>query len=305
MVASCKRQCVRHQTLSDNSLDTADIADYVVAPVDQHLPGQTTSGAFFNWPLEVPVSMMSGSVCCTVSLHSFDMRVSEIKQIIEVKTGVPISEQDIYLDGCPNIMKDERRLCHYAEALYSSARRLCLVRRCQVPCQLDRSQWKRLKKEFQNSQRSGLAGFSLSPLGGDLEASPLRWRASIDGPAGSPYEGGQFALDIHIPPEYPYKPPSVVFSTPIFHPLVSPTGSIDVDMFHENWVPILTLEKIINRIQQELADPYSPQVQSAGTYSGCGNQEAAILSHHKEAFDRRARNETLEHATPLRSAADS
>jgi len=245
----------------------------------------------------MPVYMMSGAVACTISLHSMEMRVPEIKLVIELKTGIPQAEQDIFLDGCPAVMQDQCRLCHYADSLYKNSRKMNLVRRSASPKPVDISTLRRLRKEFLNIQRSQqLTGCSLAPLGGDVEANPLRWTASIDGAVDGPYEGGSFALDILLPADYPYKAPIIRFTTPIFHPLVAPSGSIDLALLHENWVPVMTLEKLLLKIKQELQSPYGPAGWSASLYTGCGNHEATSLSHDKVAFDQRAREETLLHA---------
>jgi len=260
---------------------------------------QMTAGPVANWPLQMPVLMMSGSVCCTIMLDSIDVRISEMKLLIEQKTSIPQEEQDIFFAGCPVLMRDDCRLCHYAEALYSSSRKIYLVRRSPPACELDRSTLRRLQKEFQNSQRSVvLAGCDLAPLDGDLEANPLRWAAMISGPSDGPYAGAAFALDISLPREYPYKPPVVRFATRIFHPLVPSSGAIDLPMLHENWVPCINLESIILRIKEELTDPYASPGWNGTHCCGCGNHEAAMLSHDKENFDRRAREETLAHASP-------
>jgi ubiquitin-protein ligase len=41
------------------------------------------------------------------------------------------------------------------------------------------------------------------------DANVLKWKASLTGPEGTPYDGGVFSLDITIPQEYPFKPPEV------------------------------------------------------------------------------------------------
>jgi len=243
---------------------------------------------------------MSGSIPCSIMLDSIDVRVSEIKLLIEQKIGIPQAEQDIFLNGCPTLMRDDCRLCHYAEALYNADRKIHLVRRSPPSSELDRSTVRRLRKEFQNIQRSTAlpqAGCTLAPLDGDLDSNPLRWTAQLSGPSDSPYAGGIFTLNISLPHEYPYKPPVVQFASPIFHPLVASSGSIDLPILHENWVPVINLENIVLRIKEELANPYAPAGWHGTDCCGCGNHEAALLSRDKDSFDRRAREETLGYST--------
>jgi ubiquitin-protein ligase len=45
-------------------------------------------------------------------------------------------------------------------------------------------------------------------LGASPVTDPYHFEVFIDGPAGSPYAGGTFRLDILIPKKYPFKPPS-------------------------------------------------------------------------------------------------
>lgn len=41
------------------------------------------------------------------------------------------------------------------------------------------------------------------------ESDLLKWRGTIKGPVGTPYEGGKFSIDIELPADYPFVPPKV------------------------------------------------------------------------------------------------
>ena len=75
-------------------------------------------------------------------------------------------------------------------------------------------------------------------------AAGLRCDVLSAGPGQSPYNGGIFFLNIVFPPEYPFKPPRVSFTTKIYHPNINEKGGICLDILKENWSPALTISKV-------------------------------------------------------------
>ena len=82
----------------------------------------------------------------------------------------------------------------------------------------------------------------------------FEWKATIEGPPDSPYEGGLFLLDISFPRSYPFKPPKVTFRTKIYHCNINSEGWISVDILHSTWMPSLNVEKLLLSIQSFLTD---------------------------------------------------
>ena len=84
----------------------------------------------------------------------------------------------------------------------------------------------------------------------------LKWKATIKGPPDSPYEGGEFHLDIELPKDYPAKPPEVDFHTKIYHPNIDrQDGSICLSILHYGWSPDYTISQVLLAIYCLLINP--------------------------------------------------
>jgi ubiquitin-conjugating enzyme (huntingtin interacting protein 2) len=82
----------------------------------------------------------------------------------------------------------------------------------------------RIAKELKEVAKNDTSGVTATPVS---ESDIRRLRGTIQGPEGTPYEGGVFEIDINIPDQYPFEPPKMKFLTKIWHPNISSqTGAI-------------------------------------------------------------------------------
>jgi ubiquitin-conjugating enzyme E2 D/E len=142
----------------------------------------------------------------------------------------------------------------------------------------------RIQKELLEIQRDPPANCSAGPEGEDL----YEWQASIMGPRDSPYQGGVFWLKIHFPKDYPFKPPKVMFLTKIYHPNISSSGAICIDILKDNWSPALTISKVLLCICSLLDDPNpdDPLVPDI----------AELFKNDRDAYNVKARDTTMVYA---------
>ena len=90
------------------------------------------------------------------------------------------------------------------------------------------------------------------------DANVHKWHVVLDGPPSSPYAGGSFGIVVNLPPEYPFKPPVVTFSTRIYHPNITndEKGNICLGLLKaENWKPASKLLSVLESVRNLLIEP--------------------------------------------------
>lgn len=99
-----------------------------------------------------------------------------------------------------------------------------------------------LMKQIMNLQRKSPDGkilqskkLGIKVLSDETDIDKIK--AEIDGPSGTPYEGGVFTMILTIPQEFPAVPPKGYFITRIFHPNVAEKGEICVNTLKKDWDP--------------------------------------------------------------------
>ena len=143
---------------------------------------------------------------------------------------------------------------------------------------------KRIQKELEEIQTEPPSNCSAGPINDNLQ----EWEATIIGPSESPYAGGIFKLKINFTDKYPFKPPKVKFSTPIFHPNINNQGSICLDILNVNRSPALTITKLLLSISSLMTDP-NPKDPLVKTI-------ADMYMLEREKYNSKAREYTLRYA---------
>lgn len=121
--------------------------------------------------------------------------------------------------------------------------------------------------------------------------------ADIDGPSGTPYEGGIFRVKLILSQGFPQMPPKGYFLTRIFHPNISKNGEICVNTLKKDWKPTLGLRHILLAIRCLLIEPF-PE-------SALNEEAGKMVMEDYEAYAKYARLMTSIHAMTSKSKMKS
>ena len=110
---------------------------------------------------------------------------------------------------------------------------------------------RRILKETQKLREEVIAGIRCEPY----PNNPRHFKAVVNGPRESPYEGGLFELEIFLDDQYPMTPPRVRFTHKVYHPNIDVLGRICLDILKDKWSPALQIRTVLLSILSLLDEP--------------------------------------------------
>ncbi|KAL3898696.1 MAG: hypothetical protein SGCHY_002560 [Lobulomycetales sp.] len=150
---------------------------------------------------------------------------------------------------------------------------------------------KQVAKLSQSPPVEGIAVLFNEDLSKDIQAE-------IEGPAGTPFEGGKFRIKLSLPQDFPSVPPKGFFVTKIFHPNVAiPSGEICVSTLKKDWKPSTPLLQLLLTIKCLLIAP-NPE-------SALNEEAGKMLLEDYSGYEKYARMMTSVHAAAGSSASKS
>lgn len=117
------------------------------------------------------------------------------------------------------------------------------------------------------------------------DEDPFQWKVVVNGPVGSPYEGGYFKLKVEFPDDFPTSAPTVKFITKIYHcNVLESTGKICLNKL-TSWKPDYKMKDIFEDIYYMLdnQNPDSAYLNEEGINKG------TEYKNNREEFNRKAR----------------
>ncbi|MCJ1301190.1 hypothetical protein MMC08_003989 [Hypocenomyce scalaris] len=147
---------------------------------------------------------------------------------------------------------------------------------------------KRIAKELAEITRSPPDGIRVSLIS---ESDIHKWQILMDGPSQSPYAGGTFTLHLHLPTDYPFKPPTLSFQTKIYHPNVTndDKGSMCLGMLRaDEWKPSSKISAVLDFARQLLVEPMPDDAVEASI--------AQLYKEDRKEWSKRAKNWTKQYA---------
>lgn len=110
---------------------------------------------------------------------------------------------------------------------------------------------KRLAAELAQLQKIEPCGIAVRVS----QSSIMTWRAYIEGPSDTPFEGITFEVEVTLPSNYPFSPPRLMFKSGCWHANIGVNGHVCMDTLASQWAPGLSVFHVLLSVQSLLNDP--------------------------------------------------
>ena len=87
-----------------------------------------------------------------------------------------------------------------------------------------------------------------------VDENIFHWDVTVIGPAGSDYEDGVFHVSVKFSRGFPFSPPQVKMTTPIYHLNIDNQGNIALEKL-QCWTKDCTMEEVFTDLVELLQDP--------------------------------------------------
>lgn len=185
--------------------------------------------------------------------------------------------------GCNLLQQRKRKFCSILYYLHTDITLSRATQYCLPVClpAMSTPARRRLMKDFMSlrkeTQNPETIGFQCAPDQNNI----FRWTAVMFGPDDTVWEDGQFKMELTFDENYPNKPPSVQFTSKMFHPNIYNNGKICLDILQNQWSPIYDVSAILTSIRSLLADP-NPN-------SPANAEAAKLYQEDRKAYEKRVR----------------
>ncbi|KAG0320379.1 Ubiquitin-conjugating enzyme E2 T [Dissophora globulifera] len=117
-------------------------------------------------------------------------------------------------------------------------------------------------------------------------------KTELSGLTETPYDGGTFKVDIHIPEKYPFEPPRCQFLTRVYHPNIDDQGRICLNILKGppkgTWGPAISITTLLISLRILLANPNPDDPLLADV--------ASEFNENRDLFNQKARDFTKQYA---------